>query len=175
MIDTLSKALTPLLVLLGWAVVSDLQDFRETRKDRASRLDALRERVATVAERAITFHIKEFDAQEALLITTDIGILAKEIATLRSHQYLPLDATHQLIDFRRACTGRNSVESDHKALTPADPLCVEIMAARAKLDDVLSRNIIQTVTANRSVWASIKHVLFVPTMNQAKRVLGART
>jgi hypothetical protein len=173
-IETISKALTPVLVLLGWAVVSDLQDFRETRKDRAARLDGLRSRVAEVAERAIAFHIKAFDAQEALLLTTDIGILGKEIGTLHRYQYMPLDATHQLIDFRKACTGQNSVESEHKVLAPEDPVCIGIMAARAKLDDVLSQNIIRTVTANRSVWASIKHVLFVPTMDQAKRVLNGK-
>lgn len=150
---------TSLLVLLGWAVVGDLQDFRETRKDRAARLDKLRDRVTKVAENAISFHTKDFDAQGALFLDSDMGILAREIETLRRCDYMPLDGTHQLIDFRRACTGANSVRSEHKAVGPQDKICVEIMAARAKLDDVLSRNIINTVKANRSIVESVKHVL----------------
>ena len=166
----IATLLTSLLVLLGWAVVSDLQDFRETRKDRAARLDKLRDRVTKVAENAISFHTKDFDAQGALFLTADMGILAKEIATLRSCDYMPLDGTHQLIDFRRACTGTNSVQSEHKAVGPQDEVCVGIMTARAKLDDVLSRNIISTVIANRSIIESIKHVLG-PVIN---RVAGER-
>lgn len=171
MTQIISEALTPVLVLLGWAVVSDLQDFRETRKDRAARLDDLRDHVTKVAERAITFHTTAFDAQEALFLTADMSILAKEIALLHSFSYMLLDGTHQLIDFRRACTGSNSVRSEHKVLTPQHETCVGIMSARAKLDDVLSRNIISTVTANRSVWVSIKHVVLDPIMRQVKRLL----
>lgn len=125
------------LVVWGWAIVSELQDFRELRKDRLSRLGNLRDQLTSTEGEALEFHTTEFDGRKALALQSVLGSIGRELAFLEACRYILLDYQDALIDLRQACTEENFDKSTHTARDHADVLCTTIMGARAQLETVL--------------------------------------
>lgn len=152
--------ITWLLVVIGWAIVSELQDFRELRKDRVSRLGELRKQLAEIEESVLAFHTAEFDGRAVQQIQTGLSAVGRELSFLDKCRYIEGDYQDQLVDFRQACTEKNFDKSSHSALQHDDPVCLNIMATRAQLDSALIGFQVAATTSGLSpigvIWRVLK-------------------
>ena len=133
----LGQLVTWSLVVWGWAIVSELQDFRERRKDRLSRLGDLREQLSDVETAALEFHTGEFDGRKALEVQSRLGSVGRELAFLEACGYLEVEYQDVFIDLRQACTDKNFDKTSHSKRDHEDVICKSIMAARVQLEAVL--------------------------------------
>jgi hypothetical protein len=124
-------------VILGWVVVSNLQDYRELRKDRVARVSEVRKRLHEFEQEALDFHTSEFQMQKVLSVVGSLSTLGRELHFLQACEYIAFEYQEPFVALRKACTNLNFDKQGHQVLDHADPLCLVIRSARDTLDAAL--------------------------------------
>ena len=158
LVSALGWLVTWATVIVGWVVVSDLQDYRELRKDRSSRLSDIRVELAAIEKEAVKFHMAaEFDRASAQGLVRRLGSFSRELSMLRLCEYLLSDYAVEFVEFKQACTGTNFDwnPKTFRCQEPGAVLLGEIMVTRDALDDLIVASLTRTLTSSKSVLASI--------------------
>jgi len=155
---TTDKFITWALVLLGWAVVNELQDFREMRKERLVRVTELRRKLDDFEKTVLAFHTSEFSGNENLIIQATLGSIARELKLLHDCRYIELQYENCLITFRVACTQVNFDKTSHQALSYDNLVCLSIMQAKGELDRTLLAAQFDATNTTPSIFGVFGHM-----------------
>jgi hypothetical protein len=150
---------TWLTVIIGWMVVADQQNFRELRKDRASRLNDLRDDLLEIEAQAIAFHTAEsFGGAEALSLRRELGTVSRELSVLKECRFVETACEEAVIALRQACTDSNQDEKSFVQQEHFSECTGRIMAAREELDDLLVKSLTDALIANKPIGDSLQDV-----------------
>lgn len=144
-LDSWAPVISWLLVILGWKVAMRGHDARECRKEIRALLDAVRELVLSIEDRACEYYQLEQDDPDATghanKMKRELTRLGSLIATLKaSNPRFACDS--ELAEFRRVNTGSDFETAARTRRPPSDGLFHEITAASMKLLETLEASFV---------------------------------
>ncbi len=152
-LDLLLKALTPILVVGGWAVVYRLQALQARRKLLRETAEKVRESISALLADAISFHTKEFDAEKKMAIALALTHLEQRyalfprIAATRNSCFPAVDpkqveiAPRFMVELRQAITLEH-FDAPEPPLTQGSAQIQRITAAAIELLGEIDRVIV---------------------------------
>lgn len=129
------------LVVLGWAVVSDLTNQRERKKSHEEKISALRQMLSDIEELAIQHHTTEFDDQRAKKIMRKIKGVGVECSHLERCGAITSAWRTENLRVRRNITLKNFESKRHELYPLNDNLVLDIEESFDKFQTYLLRAI----------------------------------
>jgi hypothetical protein len=149
--------ITWLTVIVGWMVVADQQNYRELRKDRASRLNDIRDDLLAIEQDAVAFHTAdEFSAPTAIALRRALGSLSRELTILGTCNFVEPAWSDSVIALRQACTASNQDANTFKQQDNFSETIGAIMAAKEDLDDLLVASLTEALLSNKPIQQSLR-------------------
>lgn len=143
-------------VIIGWMVVADQQNYRELRKDRAARLNDIRQILLKIEEDAVSFHTAaEFSGASAFALRRGIGTLSRELTILGNCKFIESSWYDLVIALRQACTETSQDEKSFEHVDHFSDRVGTIMVAREDLDDLLVVALTQALLSNKPIHNSL--------------------
>jgi hypothetical protein len=156
--EALKPLVTWVLVVLGWVVLADQQELRESKKDGLARLANLRHELTAAHVRIRQFHASHFSADEQVGIQADVSALGHTCDFLERAGFLSGGWTTGLRQFRQAATTENFDVSTHSPLTLQSDVISGVAIAYLRFDRFLSQAEFQALTRPVTIWGSIARV-----------------
>ncbi len=139
---TLFHSIAPIItwgmVIAGWLVVNNQNNFREKRKETRAILNQLRSDLDAIEKQAFSYHT----AQEALIeLGRDIKLSLSRISRdIARHDLLPSGKRHPIVKLRQAITLKNFDTDCFLTQNTNCELLEEISATKDNLIDALERH-----------------------------------
>lgn len=161
--DLCKSLVTWILVVLGWMVVSDQQEQRETRKDALARISDFREQVRELEKDVRAHHMSDWDGDRVRQLQRRFHTLGQEATLLKKMGCFEPKWIEVVRDFKVQSLLKNCDKSSHKVLPADDLLVVEIGDASALVDSwaisAMSNKIMERRPLVVSVWASLRRIV----------------
>lgn len=148
-----------ILVILGWLVVADQQDFREQAKNCTARFLQLREQLIKIEDLAIKHHTTIFEQTLVNEIIRSVGDLSYEISYLHTCGLVGAGVSNNMMEFRQSITSRNMDFSTYATKELNSELVLNIRNKRSSLDRDLMSSAHLSLSTPRRFRDSIKNVL----------------
>lgn len=163
-LQTLSKGMTTLgtwlLVVLGWIVVSDQTNNRESNKNAYVKLDQIRLKLAEIEKSAVAHHTEGYDQKTVREIVRAIKSVGIEASSLVKGEYLESSVKYSVADFRRAITAKNFDFSKYAKVEVTDSLITRLEHAKDALDKTLLDAQSRVMKKTKTLRQSLRSALF---------------
>lgn len=127
--------ITWLIVIVGWMVINDQNNKRETRKEIRARIDIVRKWIESAEIKAIEYHTSENNPPLARSIKSDIARISSTVNSIEN--ILENDLPFLIFRFRSAVTLENFDATEHRVIEIDDDLIDGIAADTFALIDAL--------------------------------------
>lgn len=157
-LDLLPEAVTWLLVVLGWLVVSDRQAQTEIAKNSYARMHRLREDMRQIEAEAVEHHTAGYDEKRVRTIMRAISLLGVEITHLTKRRLLGGGAPAFVSDLRKAVSAKNFDLGSYSKQLSTSPIIQNIEAAKDALDRVLLEAADSVTSQPRTFWKFLSEI-----------------
>lgn len=120
------------LVVVGWLVINQQNNKRETRKEIRSALSALYELLHTIEDKALKYHTGNGDPLESRTLKRHLAQIYPRVG-LAFQSTIDCKYSREVFAFRQAVTLRNFDTASFAALDASDPFFESISNAREQL------------------------------------------
>jgi hypothetical protein len=127
-----------LVAIVGWVIVSRSNDKRETRKELRAFVDAVRDLVAVIEDKAYEYYQTEHGASQSLALglKRDIARLAGVLNILKAANGC-FSHEEEMKAFRQAVTGKDFESREREVCAASDRLFLEISTAAQDVIEVV--------------------------------------
>lgn len=157
--EIVSSFVTWLLVVLGWLVISDQNEYRDAAREAHQRLQVLRSTLIEIEKLAIQHHTNGFCDELVRDLLRKLGDFSYEVSQLRNRKYVGIGVTHSIIDFRTAITGSNMDESSYQRLAVQSSIIDRIEQTRASIDRDLLGYSYKVLNSPDTLFTSLGRIL----------------
>lgn len=154
----LAQLVTWVLVVVGWLVVFDQNNYREVTKSVVKRIGELRVLLREIEAKAFQFHTENYDQRAAEELLRLLKRFSDELADLRAHEQVAGSVSNRSSELRRAITLKNFDQSSFAPVASDDELIGTIRGVTDATDRDLCRTASVKQMKPRPLFESIRDV-----------------